>query len=324
MKIGILFPGYGSQFVGMGKDLYDNLRIVQEYYEESSVCLDRNFVKLCFASSDSELKLINNAYTALYLTSFSTAMAIKSLGIKFDLVAGHDVGEYCAISVSNGLNFADSLYFLNKLATFYLSNRENMDDIKSIKVNGLSAKRIDQICENISQSDEEQVAVAIYEAKTEHLVTGNESAIESVIDQAQDAGADRISKKTPAHHEGFHTPLATDLAEQIKIYLTKIDFKDLDTTLINNVDAKEIQKAQDVQDCIMRQIVEPIQWHNVLKKFDKMDIIIIPSPSKQLFEEVSNLYPNKQILAIENMQDFSNLQNLLAPDQTIIKTGEII
>ena len=73
MKMGILFPGYGSQFVGMGKELYDASRIMQENFEEASICLNNNFVKLCFASSDAELSKIEHAYPALFLTSFSIA-----------------------------------------------------------------------------------------------------------------------------------------------------------------------------------------------------------------------------------------------------------
>src|SRR5437016_3408870 len=103
MKIGMLFPGYGSQFVGMGKELYDNSRIIQEYYEEASNCLNVNFVKLCFASSDAELSKLTSAYPALFLASTATAAFIKEIGINIDLIAGHGLGEYSALCTAGGL-----------------------------------------------------------------------------------------------------------------------------------------------------------------------------------------------------------------------------
>jgi hypothetical protein len=99
LKVGFLFPGYGSQYIGMGKNLYDNFRIVQDFFEDASSCLDINFVKLCFASSDSEISKLHNAYFSIFLISYSTASLIKSeLDIDISLVSGFQFGEYCAMS----------------------------------------------------------------------------------------------------------------------------------------------------------------------------------------------------------------------------------
>ena len=118
MKVGMLFPGFGSQFVGMGKEIYDNSRIVQEYFEEASNCANINFVKLCFASSDAELALISNAYLALFLTTVSTAAAVKEIGFEMDIVAGYGVGEIAAICATKGLSFPDGIYLLTKISQF--------------------------------------------------------------------------------------------------------------------------------------------------------------------------------------------------------------
>ena len=101
MKLALLFPGYGSQFVGMGKELYDEYRIVQEYFEEASNCANINFVKLNFASSDAEISNLQNGNLSLFLTTVSTIYAIKNLGIEIDLVAGHGIGEFAAICCAN-------------------------------------------------------------------------------------------------------------------------------------------------------------------------------------------------------------------------------
>ncbi|MCL4361006.1 acyltransferase domain-containing protein [Candidatus Dependentiae bacterium] len=118
MKIGIFFPDYGSQFVGMAKDLYDDSRLIQEYFEEASNCVNINFVKLCFASSESELSKLQNAFLSLFLVSVATAALIKETGIKIDKVAGMGIGEFSAITTAKGLSFPDGLYILSKLTEF--------------------------------------------------------------------------------------------------------------------------------------------------------------------------------------------------------------
>src|SRR5579872_2345677 len=97
MKIALLFPGYGSQYVGMGKELYDEYRIVQEYFEEASNCVNINFVKLCFASSDSEISKLVNAYTSLFVIGGAVSALLKEHGIVPDVVAGYNNGEITAL-----------------------------------------------------------------------------------------------------------------------------------------------------------------------------------------------------------------------------------
>src|SRR5262245_26836049 len=119
MKIALLFPGYGSQFVGMGKELYDEYRIVQEYFEEASNCLNVNFVKLCFASSDVELGKMVNAYTSLFLIGASVYAVLKESGIEVDIVAGYNNGENAALFAAHCFSLPDGLYLLNKFCSFY-------------------------------------------------------------------------------------------------------------------------------------------------------------------------------------------------------------
>lgn len=314
MKIGMLFPGYGSQFVGMGKDLYDNSRIVQEYFEEASQCLDVNFVKLCFASSDIELSKINNAYTALFLVGTATAAAVKEAGVPINYVAGYGVGEYGALCTAAGLSFPDGLYLLNKLANFYLDIRENLD-IKAIMIDGISARKLNQICKDNSSEDSE-AHIAIYENKTEHIVTGNTEAVDAV---AHSASSDGKIKKKFEFIEGSHSPIMIDLVEQLKVYLTKVDFKDLEIPLITCTGAKETTDAKKAQDAIMGQIIKPVYWNNVISHFSDLDIIIVPAPSKYLVKELKEYYPNKYIIGIDTLVDIDTLKEYLKSLEPVVE-----
>ena len=98
VKIGMIFPGQGSQFLGMAKEIYDSERIVQEFFEEASNCLNQNFVRLCFASSEKELRETVNAQTSIFLASASIFSLLREkYGIVPDVVAGHSSGEYAAV-----------------------------------------------------------------------------------------------------------------------------------------------------------------------------------------------------------------------------------
>ncbi len=309
MKIGMLFPGYSSQYVGMGKELYDNSRTIQEYFEEASNCLGTNFVKLCFASSDAELAKIPNAYPALFLVGVSTAHMIKELcpELTISSMAGYGIGEYGALCSARVLTFPDGLYLLNKLSQFYVAIREQLD-AKTVIVNGLAAKKLKQLCEEQS-SPGTCAHIAIYENSTDHIVTGHCDAVNAVADSASDAGANKV--KDIDLVEGFHSPLLNDLADQLKIYLTKVDFKDPQTPVITGIDGKETCRAKKAQDAIIRQIVEPLHWNNVLKQFADTDMIIVPAPSKTLVRELMSYYPDKTIIGVETLSDIETLQSIL-------------
>ena len=130
-----------------------------------------------------------------------------------------------------------------------------------------------------------------YENKNGHVVTGQTDVVDAIAEGASDAGAQKVKEIEAA--EGFHTPLLNDLVEQLKIYLTKVDFKDPQMPLIMGVTGKEVCRAKKAQDAIMRQIVEPVNWSVVLKQCEAADILIIPAPSKTLVAEVSAHYPQK-------------------------------
>lgn len=308
MNIGILFPGYPSQFVGMGKDLYDNSRTIQEYFEEASNCLGHNFVKLCFASSDAELAKVEHAYPALFLTGSAIAQMIKEEcpDAEISMVAGHGVGEYAALHAAGALSLPDGLYLLSKFSQFYNEVREGLD-AKTVVINGLTEKQVKQLIKDQDESEHYAYISALESERV--LVSGQAEAVDALAEAAQDAGSRKV--KTIDSVEGFHTPLLKDIAEQLRIYLTKVDFKDPEIDLISSVDGKLIDCAEKAEDAIIRQIVTPLNWKKVLKQCAQHDMILVPGASKTIVAELSRLYPDKMILGIETMADMHMLQSIL-------------
>jgi len=114
MKVGLLFPGLGNQFSAMGKEFYEQSRVVQEYFEEASYCLGINAICLCFTYSNADFKKKSHEYSALFLMEVAIAQAIKEAKISVDFVSGRDIGFLGALCASGSLSFPDGLYLLSK------------------------------------------------------------------------------------------------------------------------------------------------------------------------------------------------------------------
>jgi len=303
MKIGMLFPGFSNQFVGMGKELYDNSRIIQEYFEEASNCLGINFVKLCFASSDAELARPEHAYPALLLVSTALIQMVREFcrEREISLIGGYGVGEYGALCAAKSLSFPDSLYLLSKLALFS-GEREN--EQKSVLIPGLMSRTVAALCKT-----EPGAYIARYQNDKTHLVSGTIEAVDAVVEKALEAGSGKI--KNVEGQEGYHTPLLQEVADQLRIYLAKVDFKDAQIPFITGVTGKVVSRAARLQDAVIKQIVEPLQWQAVLKRFAGVDLIIVPSPSKKVVADLMELYPEKMIMGIETLADMHTLVEYL-------------
>jgi [acyl-carrier-protein] S-malonyltransferase len=316
MKVGLLFPGYGSQFVGMGKELYDESRIMQEYFEEAANCLDINFVKLCFASSDAELARMDNAYTALFLVSSSISALIKQeIGIEPYRVAGYNAGEYGAIHTAGCFSFPDGLYLISKYYSFYQELLAT-GDFSGIKIVGLSGKQVKSLCQQVS-TEVATASIAIYDAPDQHVVMGHTQAIIALREALMDMEGVKVSD-VPVE-QGLHSDLMDPVAVNLKLYLEKVDFKPLTTPLITNADAKVVTEGNAMKKALIKQIHSPVLWFKSMALFEECDVIVEVGPGTMLCSMMQAQYPDKKCIAINKKSDIDELRVILGK-QDIITT----
>lgn len=313
MKIAMMFPGYQSQFVGMGKELYDEHRIIQELFEQASSCLDINFVKLCFASSDADLATTANAYTSTFLVSAALAALLKEKGVRPDVVAGFNHGVYAALFATDGLSLPDGLYLLNKFASFYDKAQKEMD-LAAIHVSGVDHEQMQDICLKSSTGDE-KAFISIHETPTQHIVAGNTNAVERVRDLVSALSDEKkISIEPVDLAVGLHSELVDPVIDQFKIYLNKVDFHDLSVPMIESVAGKKVTKGKDVHEQILERINSPIMWPVVMKELAKYDLIIEVGPGTVLSKWFKQMYPNKEVMAINKPEDIEMVLARVQPE----------
>lgn len=313
MKIGMIFPGQGSQVLGMGKELYDRERIIQEYFEEASSCLETNFVRLCFASSDRELRETANAQTSIFLISASLCALLKNkYDIKPDIVAGHSSGEYAAIFAAGGMSFPDALYLLKKRSMFMEEATRDFPGTM-IAVLGISFDALDVICRKFDKPEgiEHVAEIVNYNAPEQLVVSGTVAELDGVTREVRSFGG----KVIPLNVAGaFHSRLMKNAENLFAQYMIKVDFKDLVVPLVNNIRARPVTTNEEIKESLVKQMSSHVLWWPSMHHFQDCDIIIEVGPGNKLSKSLKRSWPDKQIYALNTPADLEIILKALGKD----------
>jgi [acyl-carrier-protein] S-malonyltransferase len=317
-RIGVVFPGYGQQYIGMGKDLYDHYRMVQELFEQASGASEINFVKLLFASSDEEISSIRNAYLAIFLFEVCLYEILYEQGLRADFVAGHGIGEYAAAYATRSLSFVDSFYILNKYAQFYDAFMKDKPYECLRIVREFNLEDLEKLCER--KSTKTKIAYVSAE-NTEHAfyIAGHKEVIEKI----QEYCIKNVIRKVRVIGSGYgmHGSLVDEIVDQLKLYYHKIKFAPLQIPLITDVDGVYITTPDALESSIMRKINHRIQWYEVIKGFEGCDVIISVGPGDQLIEWFQEVYPDKEYYQIEKAKDFEKISQYLKKQEVEAQTN---
>ncbi len=307
--IGVIFSGYGQQFVTMGKDIYNESRHTQDLFEQASMCLNMNFVQLSFASSDAEMSEIDKGYLAILLMQVSIYSQLAQAGLKPDFIAGYGIGEYAAAVASGSLSFADGLYLLSKYAKIFKSFVADNPHYAVLHIpKGFTLEVLEKFCEELS-TDDKKIFVSAHNTEHGFYIAGHKDLIGIVKEYCKLHEIRKVKELSIAY--GLHSVLVDSIVSALSPYFFKIDFKPLKFPVITNVDGVYVTSPDALESAVLRRINSPVLWDEVMHGFIGCEILICVGPGNQVAEWAKAKYPDKEIYSIENLADLKKVKQLL-------------
>jgi len=306
MNCAMIFPGYGNQFVGMGKELYDASRIIQEHFEEAAHCLDINFVQVCFASSEQELRRPEYAYPALFLLGSSCFALLQERSVNGQVFTGFDIGGYTALHAAEAISFADGLYITHKLATFYQSCIASKD-VMAFRVTGLDEATLQDLCQ-ASSTEDAWVTIGAFENANTYILVGHREIAESLREHINSMRNIK-AREYPMEYGGY-TPICDDMMHAYKPYLEKIDYREVTHPVIG-LDGTPVYSRDGVRNMLLYQLFRAAYFDRMAQQLARYDAVVVPMPDKRLVAYLQEQIPHTSIYSVASMDDIDTIEKKL-------------
>jgi len=261
-KIAYIFPGQGSQAIGMGKELYDNFPEAKQVFEEADEALGFSLSNLCFSGDETELQLTANTQPAILTTSIAAFRVIEKEGLpQPQFVAGHSLGEYSALVAAGSLGLAEAVKLVRARGT-YMQEAVPPGVGAMAAVIGSDMETIEKACKDAAQ--EQICSAANINSATQVVIAGNAEAVDRAIELLKERGARKTIKLNVS--APFHCALMLPAQEKLAKDLAEIKFADLRFPLIENVSAEINVKGERVSRALEQQVSAPVKWFQSVEK----------------------------------------------------------
>jgi [acyl-carrier-protein] S-malonyltransferase len=289
----LLFPDYESLRSGALKELYDQQRVVQEYFEEASHITGLNVTRLLFNASESELRSMPDAYALLFLLQASVVEYISSKNITITHVGGYGLGAYGALYGARAYTFADGLYLVSKWATAYYELLQEKN-FKKISVSGVTLKELKKV---LSSQDTHQVMLSEKFSETGFAVSGVRSVVEFCEEELLKLQEKCMIIELPLEG-GLYADLAPEITLNFKLYLEKVEFKDSQTICFSPHKTEDLVTAQQIKDFIIEQPFLYQDRVQLIERYAACQTIIVPLADEALLAQLRARYPEKNIITL--------------------------
>ena len=305
-KTAFLFPGQGSQYAGMGRELSGIYPAARAVFEQADAALEWPLSRLCFEGPEEDLKQTENTQPAVLAASLAAAAALDGEGARPDFVAGHSLGEYSALVAAGALTLPDALRLVRRRGR-YMQEAVPFGRGAMAAVLGLGAEAVAEACTEAAQG--QVVSPANLNTPEQTVIAGDAEAVQRAGALAKARGAKRVLPL--AVSAPFHCALMQPARERLAADLAAATWSDLRVPLVTNVDAEVILTGEEAQDALDRQVTAPVRWVESVRILGKcgVDTYVEVGPGKVLAGTIKRIQPEARVF---NVEDEKGLRAYLA------------
>lgn len=300
-----VFPGQGSQYVGMGRNMYEKYDRARKVFEKASETLGYDVASLCFNGPEEELNRTTRTQPCILTVSIAIYKVLIDKGLRPSVTAGHSLGEYSALVAAGVLDLDKALILTEKRGQFM---QEAVPEGKGLMaaILGLQRKEVDEICLSVRSG---YVVPANYNCPGQIVIAGEKKAVEEAISLAKEAGAKRavpLSVSVPSH-----CALMAEASERLAQLLKDIDFHSPSVPVVNNADALFLNNVESIKSSLVRQLNSPLLWEDSIKAIidSGIETFVEVGPGKVLSGLIKRIDPKVNVL---NVEDNANLEKTLS------------
>lgn len=309
MKTAFIFAGQGAQYIGMGKDLYENIPVCRDVFDRANDILNFDIKELIFNGSKEELDITENTQPAILITSIAAKRAIEEKGIKADVVAGLSLGEYSALVSAEALDFEKAVALVKKRGKF-MQEAVPLGIGSMAAIIGLPLEKLKLVVEKARENG--VVEIANYNTNNQIVIGGEKEAIAKAQELCLEAGAKRVIELKVSGP--FHTSLLEEASIKLKNELGNTTFNNPSIKIISNVTAEFINDKDDIKQLLFKQVKSSVRWSETIEKMLDMgvDTFIELGPGRVLSSFIKEISRERGIkVKIYNVEDVKSLSKTL-------------
>ncbi|NWF92063.1 MAG: ACP S-malonyltransferase [Syntrophaceae bacterium] len=304
--IAFIFPGQGSQYVGMGKELCDHFKVAREVFEEADDALGFSISNLCLQGPEEELKLTENTQPAILTTSIAALRVLQTeKGTNPRLAAGHSLGEYSALVASGAIPFADAVKTV-RLRGRFMQEAVPVGEGAMAAVLGVERGEVEKLCRDVANG--EVLSPANFNCPGQIVIAGHASAVQRAIERVKQNGKKAILLPVSAP---FHSPLMRPAADRLEKVLEEIQVSDLNIPVVTNVEA-EINTSKDrVKPLLVAQVSKPVLWEESMRRMIREGIekVLEIGPGRVLSGLMKRIDPAVETRNVEDLQSLRKIDS---------------